>query len=185
MAKGSGTGIMYTETKQARLCLILAVAGAVIALFFAGLWQFARHDRSDLARAAQEEAAVCRDAWKKYEETGAESDAAQALASLYTFSREMEQLTEETSRADYAVYCRNVFRLLTEKPELCRVYASAVEKQIGLIAGDIYHLNAYAELSKLADKLESGIVPETETESDTGTDGGMRAVGTTGGGIYA
>lgn len=51
---------MNTETKQERLCLILAAAGAVLALLFAGLWLFSRHDQSDAARTAQAEAAVCR-----------------------------------------------------------------------------------------------------------------------------
>ena len=49
---------MNTETKQERLCLILAAAGAVLALLFAGLWLFSRHDQSDAARTAQAEAAV-------------------------------------------------------------------------------------------------------------------------------
>ena len=92
---------MNTETKQERLCLILAAAGAVLALLFAGLWLFSRHDQSDAARTAQAEAAVCRDAWKTFGETGKDSDALPALASLYAFARDMEPLMDGTSRAEY------------------------------------------------------------------------------------
>lgn len=158
---------MNTETKQARLCLILAAACAVLALLFAGLWLFARHDQSDAARAAQEEAAVCRDAWRTYGETGGDEDAVRALASLYAFARDMEPLTAGTSRAEYPSYCMEVYRLLTGKPDLCRSYAAVLEKQFRLLAGDIYHVNAYAELKRLIPSLESGVLPETATATGT------------------
>ena len=188
---------MNTETKQERLCLILAAAGAVLALLFAGLWLFSRHDQSDAARTAQlvqakcpggtaqAEAAVCRDAWKTFGETGKDSDALPALASLYAFARDMEPLMDGTSRAEYPSYCMAVFRLLTEKPELRAAYASALEKQFDMLAKDIYRVNAYAELKKLIPALESGILPETGTEPVSETEGVLTAVNRRGDCAYA
>ena len=176
---------MSTETKQERLCLILAAAGAVLALLFAGLWLFSRHDQSDAARTAQAEAAVCRDAWKTFGETGKDSDALHALASLYAFARDMEPLMDGTSRAEYPSYCMAVFRLLTEKPELRAAYASALEKQFDMLAKDIYRVNAYAELKKLIPALESGILPETGTEPVSETEGVLTAVNRRGDCAYA
>ena len=176
---------MNTETKQERLCLILAAAGAVLALLFAGLWLFSRHDQSDAARTAQAEAAACRDAWKTFGETGKDSDALHALASLYAFARDMEPLMDGPSRAEYPSYCMAVIRLLIEKPELRAAYASALEKQFDMLAKDIYRVNAYAELKKLIPALESGILPETGTEPVSETEGVLTAVNRRGDCAYA
>ena len=118
-------------------------------------------------------------------ETGKDSDALHALASLYAFARDMEPLMDGTSRAEYPSYCMAVFRLLTEKPELRAAYASALEKQFDMLAKDIYRVNAYAELKKLIPALESGILPETGTEPVSETEGVLTAVNGRGDCAYA
>ena len=158
------------RSKQARLFLSIAMVCAIVALVFAALWVFARNDKSDLARTAQDEATVCRDAWGIFAESGKEADAARALASLYAFSRDMEPLVAGSSRDAYPSYCMEVFRLLTEQPELCAPYAAELKKQMGFLAGDIYRVSAYFEFYKMAERMQRGELPKAGTETGTGSD---------------
>ena len=157
------------ESKQARLFLLISVVCAIAALLFAALWWFARHDKSDLARIARDEAVVCRDAWETFDESGNEADAARALASLYAFSRDLEPLMAGSSQDAYPSYCMEVFRLLTEKPELCAPYAPELKKQMGFLAGNIYRVSAYSEFYKLAERIRNGELPEEETGTESGS----------------
>lgn len=150
--------------RQTRGLLVVVVCLALAALTLAVLWRFALADQSDVARQAEVEAGVCRDAWGAYAESGEEADRSLALSALYAYSRCMEILTEDTHRATYATVSREVYDRLSREPTLCAAWAPRLEKLFSQLAGSIYHPYAQAELSRLNDAVGRGELPKPVEE---------------------
>lgn len=137
-----------------RIALILAICLFITSAVFLLLWQKEKHDDSDLRNIAASAASACRDAFWKYEETEDQYYYYSGVAEFCTFNTVYGQLVNNTNDSANALFCNEVYGILTTSPEKCMAKINRLIAVTEKLALDIDDPNAYTVMADLRYSLK-------------------------------
>ena len=142
------------QKRKKSIAIMLALCFLALALVFFGLWQSARHERSDLRRLAQAGASEAYQCFLGFQARGEESDYWYGVAAFRSYENAYTLLTEDTNQAGNRIFVNEVYGSLVLFPERSRTHISELLEVLALLSDNVEDPNAYARMSDLRNSLQ-------------------------------
>ena len=134
---------------------ILLACISIIAVIFAVLWYFAKNDDSDLYEIAHAGVHSSLEAFRRYAETGSESDYINGLAD-YNLFLSMAFRLEDSEMNKCKTDCNRLYGSMIIAPEKVQENIDALINILEMLDADIDNPNAYLRMNELNNLLEHG-----------------------------
>ena len=134
---------------------ILLACISIIAVVFAVLWYFAKNDDSDLYEIAHAGVHGSLEAFRRYAETGSESDYINGLADYNLFLSMVFRL-EDSYAYQFKLDCNILYGSMLLSREKIDANMNALIDVLEMIDADIDNPNAYLRMNELNNLLEHG-----------------------------
>ena len=134
---------------------ILLACISIIAVIFAVLWYFVKNDDSDLYEIAHAGVHGSLEAFRRYAETGSESDYINGLAD-YNLFLSMAFRLEDSEMNKCRTDCNRLYGSMIITPEKVQENIDALINILEMLDADIDNPNAYLRMNELNNLLEHG-----------------------------
>ncbi|MBQ6933050.1 MAG: hypothetical protein IJN37_01545 [Clostridia bacterium] len=134
---------------------ILLACISVIAVIFAILWYFAKNDDSGLYEIAHAGVHGSLEAFRRYAETGSESDYINGLAD-YNLFLSMAFRLEDSEMNNCKTDCNRLYGSMIITPEKVHENIDALINILEMLDTDLNNPNAYLRMNELNNLLEHG-----------------------------
>jgi len=134
---------------------ILLACISVIAVIFAVLWYAEKNDDSDLYEIAHAGVHSSLEAFRKYAETGSESDYINGLADYNLFLSMVFRL-EDSEMNKCKTDCNRLYGSMIITPEKVQENIDALINILEMLDADLNNPNAYLRMNELNNLLEHG-----------------------------